>query len=465
MIKRLNLSQKVLMLIGACILFSIVFSFFFLHFLYKELYFNSVKESVIYQGERTAAHYHSGTLSEEIIEKIHWYNMVSEYEIIVLDEIEDLSSYFPYEVNHQALITRSDRKRLENEEFIVKDGYVEEFGREIIGAVFPVAGKSGTESYIYIYVPLADLQEVFEGSIPILLLAGSMFFMILFLAVNQIRRSLFQPLQEIRLFSKEVSRGNYSNRLQISKRDEIGELARAFNSMSESLEKQEARKKEFLANIVHELRTPLTYIGGYSQALSHQMYKSPEEAEHYVKTIERETNRVNKMIHDLIDLDVLQESMYTLKTEPIAIAQLFLDTFALFEIRLHEKNLQTKLHLHEDLVIMGDPKRIQQVFYNLIDNAIKYAEEGSVIQISFSEEKNRFHFRIHNIGSELSEQDLAHIGERFFRTDKARSRLTGGTGLGLSIVKEIVRLHEGELRIESDASSGTAVTVILPSLL
>lgn len=463
--KRLNLSQKVLMLIGICIIFSILFSFFFLHFLYKELYFNSIKESVIYQGERTAAHYHYGSLSDEIIEKIHWYNVVSEYEVIVLDDIDDLSTYFPYEVNYEALITDEDRKILENGDYIVKDGYVKELNREIIGAVFPIMGDKGLIGFIYIYVPLADLQEVFEGSLPILLLVGSLFFMILFLAVNQIRRSLFQPLNEFQEFSREVSKGNYSNRLLNKNHDEIGQLAHAFNSMSQSLEEQEARKKEFLANVVHELRTPLTYIGGYSQALKHQMYASPEEADHYLMTIERETSRLNKLITDLIDLDHLQENMYTLNAEPIAIVQLFLDTLALFDIRINEKKLKTELDIHEDLVVTGDPKRLQQVFYNLLDNAIKYSSEESYIKMTLTEENKQLLFRLNNKGNEISEDDLAHIGERFFRTDKARSRMTGGTGLGISIVKEIVRLHEGEFTISSDKSNGTTVTVLLPGLL
>ncbi|MCM3595498.1 HAMP domain-containing histidine kinase [Metabacillus idriensis] len=463
--KRLNLSQKVLMLIGICIVFSILFSFFFLHFLYKELYFNSIKESVIYQGERTAAHYHYGSLSDEIIEKIHWYNVVSEYEVIVLDDIEDLSSYFPYEVNYEALITSEDREILENGDYIVKDGYVKEFNREIIGAVFPIMGDKGLIGFIYIYVPLADLQEVFEGSLPILLLVGSLFFMILFLAVNQIRRSLFKPLNDFQEFSKEVSKGNYSNRLVHNNHDEIGQLAHAFNSMSQSLEEQEARKKEFLANVVHELRTPLTYIGGYSQALNRRMYASPEEAEHYLMTIERETNRLNKLITDLIDLDHLQENMYTLNAEPIAIVQLFLDTLALFDIRINEKKLKTELDIYEDLVVIGDPKRLQQVFYNLLDNAIKYADEESKIKITLIEENKQLLLRLNNKGNEISEEDLTHIGERFFRSDKARSRMTGGTGLGISIVKEIVRLHEGEFLISSDSLNGTTVTVILPGLL
>lgn len=465
-IKRLKLSQKILFLIGVCILFSILFSFFFLHFLYKELYINSIKESVIYQGERTASHYHYGSLSDEIIEKIHWYNVVSEYEVIVFDRIEELTTYFPYEVNYEALINNQDRKQLEKGYFVMKDGYVKEFNREIVGAVFPIMGEAGLIGFIYIYVPLADLQEVFKGSLPILVLVGSIFFIILFLVVNKIQSSLFQPLNEIEAFSKEVSKGNYSNRLLNKNNDEIGQLALAFNSMSQSLEEQETRKKEFLSNVVHELRTPLTYIGGYTQALKQQIYTSPEEAQHYLKTIENETNRLKKLIHDVIELDHLQENMYILNEEPMAIAQLFLDTLALFDIRINEKQLNIELDIQEDLIVNGDPKRMQQVFYNLLDNAIKYSAEKSIIKVNLIEEnKKKLLFQVNNKGNEISETDIGHIGERFFRTDKARSRSTGGTGLGISIVKEIVRLHGGSFSLSSHTTNGTTVSIILPLLL
>ncbi|OKL36330.1 sensor histidine kinase [Domibacillus mangrovi] len=464
-IKKLNLSQKVLFLIGASILFSILFSFFFLHFLYKELYINSIKDSVIYQGERTASHYHYGALSDEIIEKIQWYNIVSEYEVIVVDNIDELTTYFPYEVNYEALINDQDHKQLENGNYIIKDGYVKEFNREIVGAVFPIMGETGLIGFIYIYVPLADLQEVFKGSLPILVLVGSMFFMILFLMLNRIRRSMFQPLHEIQTFSKEVSKGNYSNRLLNTNDDEVGQLALAFNSMSQSLEEQEARKKEFLSNVVHELRTPLTYIGGYTQALKQQIYTSPEEAQHYLKTIENETHRLNKLIHDVIELDHLQEHMYILNEEPMAIAQLFFDTLALFDIRITEKQLKIELDIQEDLIINGDMKRMQQVFYNLLDNAVKYSSEQSMIKLNLIAKNKKLLFQVNNKGNEISEMDLDHIGERFFRTDKARSRSTGGTGLGISIVKEIVRLHGGSFSLSSDSVNGTTVTIKLPLLL
>lgn len=457
--KKLTLSKKILVVLLSSLAFTILFSFFFIHFLYSKLYLSSIEESIVYQGKRTASHYHYGELSDEIIEKIQWYNIVSEYEIIVVDQLEDLTSYFPYKLNYENLVGNADRESLNKGAYIMKKGYVEELDREILGAIFPIKGETGLIGFIYIYVPLAAIQDVFRESIPILIAVGTLFFFILFLVLNRAWQSLFRPLQELQRLSAEVSKGNYSSRIETEREDEIGQLANAFNMMSLSLEEQEKRKKEFTSNLVHELRTPLTYIGGYTHVLKGKIYSSPEETESYLTTIEKETVRLNKLINDLIELNHLQEDLYVLVEEPIVIAQIILDTLDLFNILISEKGLELQLDIEEDLILTGDPKRIQQVFYNIIDNAVKYSIDDGRLSIQLNSAGETVEFKVTNEGIVIPEVDIDRIGERFFRTDKARNRTTGGSGLGLSIVKEIIRLHGGTFSIESDAAIGTTVTV------
>lgn len=459
--KKLTLSKKILVVLLSSIAFTILFSFFFIYFLYSNLYLSSIEDSIIYQGKRTASHYHYGELSDEIIEKIQWYNIVSEYEIIVVDQLEDLSSYFPYKVNYEDLVNTADNEQLKKGAYVLKEGYVEELDREILGAIFPIKGENGLIGFIYIYVPLAAIQDVFKESIPILIVVGTLFFFVLFLVINRAWRSLFRPLQKLQQLSAEVSKGNYSNRIKTERADEIGQLANAFNSMSLSLEEQEKRKKEFTSNIVHELRTPLTYINGYTHALKEKIYSSPEEAESYLATIEKETIRLNKLINDLVELNQLQEDLYILVNEPIVIAQTVLDTLDLFQIRMAEKELALQKDIKEDLILIGDPQRIQQVIYNVIDNAVKYSSVGGTVSVQVRKADVGVEFRVANEGISIAKDDINRIGERFFRTDKARNRTTGGSGLGLSIVKEIVRLHGGMFHVESDSSTGTLVTIRL----
>lgn len=462
--KKLTLSKKILIVLISSIGFTILFSFFFIHYLYSELYLTSIEESIIYQGQRTVSHYHYGELSDEIIDKIQWYNIVSEYEIIVVDNLEKLSSYFPYKINYETLVDADDQAALEKGAYVLKEGFVQELDREILGAIFPIKGENGLVGFIYIYVPLAAIQDVFQQSIPLLIVAGTVFFFILFLVVNRVWHSLFRPLQELQRLSVEVAKGNYSNRIQTEQEDEIGQLTKAFNTMSLSLEQQEVRKKEFTSNIVHELRTPLTYISGYTHMLKTKIGSSPEDITSYVATIEKEAERLKKLINDLADLNHLQEDLYTIDKQPIAIAQLLLDTLELFTIHIAEKQLVLTLAIEEELILLGDAQRIQQVFYNTIDNACKYSEMGGHLAIALTKKNDAVQFQVINDGTVILPEDLERLGERFFRTDKARTRTTGGTGLGLSIVKEIIRLHAGSFSITSEAKQGTTVTIQLPGL-
>lgn len=418
---------------------------------------------MIYQGENTASHFHYGSLNDEIIDKIHWFNVVSEYEVIVVSNFEQLDDHFPYNIDGEHLIKQSDQKKLAQGNYIIKEGHVKEMDRNIVGAVFPIQSDKGLIGLIFIYVPLAAMQEVFQGSIPILILVGSVYFLLLFIVVNRIRYSLFKPLTDIQQLSKEVANGNYSNRLAPDQMDEVGQLAEAFNLMSSSLEQQEERKKEFISNVVHELRTPLTYIGGYTQALKQNLYSSKEEADSYLTTIEKETERLNKIVHDLIDLNYLQENLYEVEEEPIAIAQLLYDTIDLFQIRLTQKNIQTQMNIQEDIIISGDTKRMEQVFYNIIDNAVKYSPPESEVKVELRKEAGMMVFRVTNKGNIINKEDIPRIGERFFRTDKARTRSTGGSGLGISIVKQIVALHHGTFSITSDPLVGTVVMIQIPA--
>lgn len=455
-----SLSKKMLFVFLGSIACTILFSFFFIHFLYTDLYKERIKESIIYQGNRTAAHYHYGELSDSIIEKIQWYNIVSEYEIIVVDRLDDLTSYFPYQIDYQSLVDEQDEQILETGQPVMKEGYVEELKREIFGGIFPIKGENGLIGFIYIYVPLAAIQDVFRDSLPLMVTVGSIFFIILFWILQRVWRSLFEPLQTLQVYSEEVSKGNYSNRLDNVRNDEIGKLAGAFNSMSRSLEEQDQRKKEFTSSIVHELRTPLTYISAYAQLSREKIDRSPDDVKSYMSTIEKETERLKKLIHDLAELNHLEQDLYMLENEPIAVAQLLLDTLELFEIRRKEKGLTFDLEIDEELIMSGDPKRLQQVFYNTIDNAVKYAHLHVFIGLSAGITGIRF--VIENDGVTIDDEDIDRIGERFFRTDKARTRTTGGTGLGLSIVKEIVRLHGGSFVI-TNKPAATAVVIELPA--
>src|SRR5690625_1097504 len=461
--KNLSLKQKLLIVFLSSIGFTILFSLFIIYVIYSELYLEGIEKSIVQQGERTVTQFQDGKLSDETIEHIHWYNYISEYEMIVIDNFDELASYFPYKID-QDFINEAEHLKLIEGDYIFKEGFAEEFNKEIVGAIFPIHDEKELIGLIYIYMPLATVGVIFQNLTPMLLSFFTIFFITMFLIVNHVWHSMFTPLKKLQGLASEVSQGNYSGKLEIKQNDEIGQVSQAFNQMNESLIEQDERKKEFTSSIAHELRTPIAYISGYVEALSNKAYDSPEKAEHYFKIIENETERLNKLINDLADLNHLQENLYEIEKQPIAVAQLLYDTVELFHLHLEKKDLHLKVDADEDIIMSGDTQRIQQIFYNTIDNAIKYSITNGTISINLKKHDGDAVFTINNGGIIISGDDIHRVGERFFRTDKARNRTTGGTGLGLSIVKEIVRLHDGDFSILSNEEKGTTITVCLPIL-
>ncbi|HSI68435.1 MAG TPA: histidine kinase dimerization/phospho-acceptor domain-containing protein, partial [Planococcus sp. (in: firmicutes)] len=323
---KLDFGEKNVLLLVGSMAFSMIFAFGFLHFLYKDLYLNTIRESVETQGQRTAAHYHYGELTDDIIEKIHWYNVVSDYEVIVVNELEELNDSFPFEIGQESLLAEGDQAILESGAPIMKEGYVENFQREVMGAIYPITDGDRAIGYIFIYVPLAGLSQVFGSSIPVLVVGGILFFLGTAYLINRIRKSLFKPLFSLQEMSREVSAGNYTNRLTVSQMDEIGQMSVAFNEMSAALQHQEEQKREFLSSVVHELRTPLTYIMGYAEIVKNGLYATPEEEQQYLETIELEVQRLKKLLSDLVELNHLQEDFYRFQREPIAVGQLLYET-------------------------------------------------------------------------------------------------------------------------------------------
>ncbi|WP_064093282.1 sensor histidine kinase [Rossellomorea aquimaris] len=461
-IRNYSLRKKVSLLLLITLFFTIVFSFLFIHFLYKDLYIGTVKQSLLYQGQRTADHYHYGDVSGNVKDKILWYNVISPYEVTVNDNLEELVNSFPYDINHQTFLTKSDRTQLAEGHYVIKEGYVNEFNRNVIGAIFPLMNEEKNMGYLFIYTPLAEMTEVFSKGIPILVLTGLIFYFILYIIIHTSLRSLFKPVAEMQMFSNKVARGDFSERLNVKTDDEMEELAITFNSMVDSLQHQEIRKRQFLSNVAHELRTPLTYIGGYARALTDKIQTNPSEIEESLHLIQNEAVRMQKLITELLELNKLEDSSFSLEKEPVVLSQLIMDSITLMNPLAQSKSIQLHHKLDEELIIDGDPNRILQVFYNVLDNAIKYSSTNSRIHIQTYESNRQAVVEIQDKGIGIPAKSLSQIGERFYRSDLSRTRDTGGYGLGLSIAKEIMNKHNGTLKLDSTEGKGTTVYLSFP---
>jgi len=219
------------------------------------------------------------------------------------------------------------------------------------------------------------------------------------------------------------------------------------------------KKQEFQANLIHELKTPLTAVSGFIEALEEEQL-SPE-GKNYLAILKRNTGRLNRLVEDLARLSELEEKGEKLEKEPVNLAGIVQSAVKIYGPLAARKGLALKIEQEPLTTIEADPFLLEQLVINLIDNAIRYTEQGGVT-ISLRNKNQGVELEVADTGLGLAEEQLPRIFERFYVVDKSRSRKTGGTGLGLAIVKHIVLLHQGTIKVRSAPGAGTAFTVWLP---
>ena len=218
-------------------------------------------------------------------------------------------------------------------------------------------------------------------------------------------------------------------------------------------------KKDFVVNVSHELRTPLTAIKGFVETLEEE---SDEKNQHYVKIIRRNTERLINIVKDLLVLSELEGKVMPLELEEVDVEKMVENILQIFEPRMREKNLNHELTIEDDFpLIKADSFKLEQAFINLLDNAIKYTDRGT-ITLSLKHRNHQVVIEVNDTGIGITNKHIPRIFERFYVVDKSRSKKLGGTGLGLSIVKHIVLLHNGKIDVESEHDKGTNFSITLP---
>ncbi len=228
------------------------------------------------------------------------------------------------------------------------------------------------------------------------------------------------------------------------------------------IRKLETMRSDFIANVSHELKTPLTSIKGFVETLLEGALEDKENGRHFLKIIQDHVNRLDSLVNDLLDLSYLESKEAFLKKEDIKLKVLVDDVLAGFTPQVKKKAVEAINELSSDIKIKADKDKINQVFTNLIDNAIKFNRQKGSVKIYSQDVNNKVKIIVEDSGSGIPAKDLPRIFERFYRVDKARSRELGGTGLGLSIVKHIVELHKGDVGVESTEGLGSKFWFSLP---
>ncbi|MEB2278889.1 cell wall metabolism sensor histidine kinase WalK [Lysinibacillus xylanilyticus] len=224
-------------------------------------------------------------------------------------------------------------------------------------------------------------------------------------------------------------------------------------------------RKDFVANVSHELRTPITSIKGFSETLLDGAYKDEKMLLSFLEIIYKESNRLQMLIQDLLELSKIEQHGFTVNIMPMGLQDVLIRGAELTGPRLDEKNMSFRVDIERDVQVMGDANRIIQIVTNLITNAITYSPENTIVTIRLKENETYGILEIEDQGIGIEKHEIARVFERFYRVDRARSRNSGGTGLGLAIVKHLVEAHHGRIQVESEVGIGTKMIVMIPKKL
>ncbi len=293
-----------------------------------------------------------------------------------------------------------------------------------------------------------------------LLFAGSLALLIGVLLSYWTSRHLVSPLQRLTEAAYRIGQGQLNERVPISTKDEVGQLAQAFNSMADNLKHQENLRKQFTADIAHELRTPLTSIRSYIEAFQDGVLPASYDN---LTSLNEEIDRLVGLASDLRDLNVAEIGALKLNLQALDLGNLLDKVIRNLSSLIQDKELNLIWHKPTTSVLMqGDERLLTRLFYNLIHNAYKYTETDGKIIVDLKSFTNSVHIQISDTGNGISEDDLPFIFERFYRADKSRIRETGGTGIGLALVQQITTLHQGTIRTDSKIGQGTIFKINFP---
>jgi len=274
------------------------------------------------------------------------------------------------------------------------------------------------------------------------------------------RRAL-KPVDQIAQQAQTIEETDLSQRIEVKAKDELGRLASTLNEMIDRLEKAFKRQQQFTSDASHELRTPLAIIEAES-TLMLQKDRTNSEYRQSLETISQEAHRIAHLVDQLLTLARADAGKEKFSLKEVNLNELIRELSSDVEILCRDKGLEFKLNQTEDLVVNGDDAKLRQLFLNLLDNAIRYTPSGGSISVSVYREGQMAVVAVSDSGIGISQEDLPHIFDRFYRVDKARSPSKGGSGLGLAICKQIAEGHRGRIEVQSEFGRGSTFSVFLP---
>jgi signal transduction histidine kinase len=313
-----------------------------------------------------------------------------------------------------------------------------------------------------VVVPEEDITSAWLDVLPRLAVAGGIALAISVAVALFLSRSISGPLGQITRASEEMARGKYDQEIQARGGDEVGRLATAFNTMAREVNRSQSTLRRFLADASHELRTPLTSIQGFSQAMTEGTIDTPAGFTDAARIINNEAQRMRTLVDELLELSRIEAGRSALQIEPLRLEELLRTTLERFQRQAQDKRVDMRLDVPEMPPYEGDGRALEQVFSNLVDNAVRHTPEEGLVSVEAAFSNGAVKIAVRNSGSLISPEELPHVFERFYQVNGSGAA-EGHTGLGLAIASEVVQAHGGEITVKSSQEEGTEFTVSLPT--
>lgn len=372
-----------------------------------------------------------------------------------------LSSKAPIDVEKENVIKGFDPTITQGSYYTVGD-FFENFKEKQLSVFAPITSNFKVRGYVVIHYPMENLEISCKNLLNISYIMLVILFLLSLIILIFFTEMVYLPLRKITTATEQYASGNMHYEFQIDSEDEIGYLGATISYMASEIARSEDDQKKFVANVSHDFRSPLTSIKGYLEAILDGTIP-PEMHEKYLNIVLNETERLRKLTNSLLTLNNLNTKGMLLDISRFDINTVIRNTAASFEGTCKKKMIAIELILTGDkLYVKADVGKIQQVLYNLLDNAVKFSHEESIIKIETTEKHHKVFVSVKDSGIGIPKDELKQIWERFYKSDLSRGKDKKGTGLGLSITREIIRSHGENINVISTEGVGSEFIFSLP---
>ncbi len=374
---------------------------------------------------------------------------------IVLDTASELDLENPITVeDFTPTITKSS--------YYTTGNFFESFDNKTLSVLAPITQDFKVKGYVVIHYAMSNITNSTNSLLNIFYITWIILFLLSMIILIFFTEMVYIPLRKITEATEQYASGNMHYEFQVDSEDEMGYLAACLSYMAREIARSEDDQKKFVANVSHDFRSPLTSIKGYLEAMIDGTIP-PELHEKYLTIVLNETDRLTKLTNSLLTLNNLNTKGMLLDLTVFDIHQIIRNTAASFEGTCKKKSIAISLVLTgTEMHVKADMGKIQQVLYNLLDNAIKFSHNYSIIKIETTLKKNKLFVSVKDSGIGIPKDDLKFIFDRFYKSDLSRGKDKKGTGLGLSITKEIIQSHGENINVISTEGEGTEFIFSLP---